>query len=93
MHYRADGTRFPSESGLSFHLHNGTTTNAFCINSGDLMVLSGASRMEAAAGPGVGRARSHYTVMTSAANLSKVVFAWRSLSNIAIQLSLMESCP
>lgn len=92
MHYRADGTRFPSESGLSFHLHNGTTTNAFCINSGDLMVLSGASWMEAA-GRGARRARSHYTVMTSAANLSKVVFAWRSLSNIAIQLSLMESCP
>lgn len=24
--------------GLSFHLHNGRTTNAFCIKSGDLMV-------------------------------------------------------
>lgn len=41
MHYRADGTSFPSASGLSFHLHNGRTTNAFCINSGDLMVANG----------------------------------------------------
>lgn len=44
MHYRVDGTPlFQSESGLSFHLHNGTTTNAFCINSGDLMTVSGAN--------------------------------------------------
>lgn len=27
--------------GLSFHLHNGRTTNAFCINSVDLMAVSG----------------------------------------------------
>ena len=40
MHYRADGTG-ECESGSSFHLHNGRTTNAFCINSGDLMALSG----------------------------------------------------
>lgn len=55
MHYRGDGTRFRSESGLSFHLHNGTTTNAFCINSGDLMVLSGARRKVAAGRRGGGR--------------------------------------
>lgn len=28
------------QSGLGFHLHNGRTTNAFCINSGDLMAAA-----------------------------------------------------
>lgn len=61
MHYHVDGGG-EYESGLSFHLHNGRTTNAFCINSGDLMVAVGTKRD----GVTLKRAReSHYTVMTS----------------------------
>lgn len=37
---------FPFQSGLSFHLHNGRTTNAFCIKSGDLMEESVAAGEE-----------------------------------------------
>lgn len=62
-------------SGLSFHLHNGRTTNAFCINSGDLMVANGERDGQINEGNGV----CHYIVMTSAANLTKVVFAWPPL--------------
>lgn len=59
------------QSGLGFHLHNGRTTNAFCINSGDLMAAAETRR----GGGGAAWWRPcHYTVMTSAANLTKVVF-------------------
>lgn len=41
MHYALMERAFRErESGLGFHLHNGRTTNAFCINSGDLMVAA-----------------------------------------------------
>lgn len=60
MHYRVDGAG-EFASGLSFHLHNGRTTNAFCINSGDLMV-AGSKRDGATL---KGRGERHYTVMTS----------------------------